>query len=281
MKRIMNCQTMHCEPCKDEDAAIAYCKKIDTRIDGPWEFGERIGPGKRTDLAVACEMIRGGASLRDVAEQHMSVFVRACKGLTSLKCVLQVPRIQKRIAICLIGGTGVGKTYWAHHTLTSPIYTVFDPKTPWFDGYQGEDVVLFDDYGKNCMDINALKRFTDIYPVQVPIKGGALAWTPKLVVFTTNCILDLWYPDASPADIAALKRRITSYNYPDDHAKLMDDMDQITEDLGLQLRGASPPTPAPAAHAGPPADEAEEFCEQQLPTQTIPAPTLVDLHDDV
>lgn len=272
VKRIFDCQIMHCEICKDEQAAIMYAKKRETRLDGPWEHGQLIKERQRSDLMVACDMIKGGASLRDVAEQHMGVFVRASKGLTALKCTLQVPRIQQRKAICLIGGTGVGKTYWAHHTFRAQIYTIFDPKTPWFDGYQGEDVVLFDDYGKHCMDINALKRYTDIYPVQVPIKGGALAWTPKLVIFTSNCLLENWYPDSSPADMNALKRRINTYNYPDDADQLREDIMDVAEHLGLELREPRPPSPGaaqPEAAGTAPAALEDELLGQPRPEDPI------------
>lgn len=31
---------MHCEITKNRNASINYCSKPETRVDGPWEFGE-------------------------------------------------------------------------------------------------------------------------------------------------------------------------------------------------------------------------------------------------
>lgn len=38
-------KTIHAEPCKSKEALANYCKKSDTRIDGPWEFGEKPACG--------------------------------------------------------------------------------------------------------------------------------------------------------------------------------------------------------------------------------------------
>lgn len=32
---------MHAEPVRRDNGASDYCMKEDTRIDGPWEFGEK------------------------------------------------------------------------------------------------------------------------------------------------------------------------------------------------------------------------------------------------
>lgn len=94
------------------------------------------------------------------------------------------------------------------------IYSVFDIRTPWFDGYQGEERVIIDECGQGMMDINFLKRLLDRYPVMVPIKGGSTAWRAKSIILTSNLPIEEWYPCARKEDIDALKRRLQIFEFP-------------------------------------------------------------------
>jgi len=63
------------------DQARDYCRKEDSRKEGPFECGDWSsgGAGSRTDLAAACLTAKGG-SLKRVAEEHPESFVRYAKG---------------------------------------------------------------------------------------------------------------------------------------------------------------------------------------------------------
>lgn len=41
----------HIEPCKDLKESISYCRKVETRIEGPWTFGEEPTIGGRPKMA--------------------------------------------------------------------------------------------------------------------------------------------------------------------------------------------------------------------------------------
>lgn len=105
------------------------------------------------------------------------------------------------------------------HELFANLYTVFDIKTPWFDGYDNEDVALFDECGKGMMNINYLKRLLDIYPMSVPVKGGSVAWNPTTIILTSNIPLHLWYDNYNHEDFEALTRRIKIFKFPDEMAE--------------------------------------------------------------
>lgn len=52
------------------EQARAYCKKEESRVQGPFEYGEWIqGPGKRSDLDEVQEAIKNGATANDIDEQ--------------------------------------------------------------------------------------------------------------------------------------------------------------------------------------------------------------------
>lgn len=44
----------------------------------------------------------------------------------------------------------------------------------WWDGYHGENVIILDELGKECNKwiCNFLKRWADIYPLTLEIKGS-------------------------------------------------------------------------------------------------------------
>lgn len=77
----------------------------------------------------------------------------------------------------------------------------------WFDGYDADERVLFDDFDgwKSGISYRKLLQLTDRYPMRVPVKGGFVQWIPKMIIFTTNVHPERWYPDE---DYAPLERRI-------------------------------------------------------------------------
>ena len=178
-------------------------------------MGEDTMQGQRSDLASAASLVRQGASMKEVAELDPVVFVRAYKGLTALQSILHPPKAVDRKVGLFVGATETGKTRMVFDELIN-VYTVFDLKNPWFDGYQGEANVLLDECGPGMMNHNFLKRLLDRYPMTVPIKGGSVAWNASTIVMTSNVPLDEWYERLPYADLQALKRRVKIFEFPKD-----------------------------------------------------------------
>lgn len=79
------CATAHTEKRKGtRDQAREYCRKEDTRKEGPWETGVWVagGAGKRNDLAGIITACKTG-SLKRVAEEHPEGILRYSKVLPS------------------------------------------------------------------------------------------------------------------------------------------------------------------------------------------------------
>jgi len=55
----------------------------------------------------------------------------------------------------------------------------------WFDGYEGEDVVLLDEYRSQVIPFHQLLRILDTFQVTVPYKGGMVNFIPKVIIVTT------------------------------------------------------------------------------------------------
>lgn len=208
--------TAHWEQARDWNRLVAYCKKEESRVAGPWEWGSPpSGQGSRTDLKLASAMIQSGSTMKTIAQQMPEVIVKYHKGLLYLKSLQEQSKYKPKKVGLFYGMTGSGKTLTAHEELDD-LYTVFDIKTPWFDGYQGESSVLMDECGIGMMNYNYLKRILDGYRMDVPIKGGSVAWTPDTIILTSNIPLEEWYPFIPKEDLWALERRIRKFEFPKD-----------------------------------------------------------------
>lgn len=56
---------------------------------------------------------------------------------------------------------------------------------PWFDGYDGEEIVVLDDLRK-CKDmpLDKLIRILGNGMKRVPVKNGSVAWNPRVIIIT-------------------------------------------------------------------------------------------------
>ena len=76
-----------------------YCTKESTRVAGPWEFGTAVKERQRSDLDKAAQLIDEGKSLRDVAVECKSTFIRYHKGLRAyeaITCFQSDPNLRTR-----------------------------------------------------------------------------------------------------------------------------------------------------------------------------------------
>lgn len=181
--------------------ASDYCKK-----DGDFvEFGEvsKSQSGRRTDLEEIRGKIKDGVPEEEIAEAHFSQWCIYRRSFSAYKSLIRSKESRPDLKVFVIyGEPGTGKTRYVF-TKHNNVYICPDPTLTWFDGYDGEEVVLIDDYrgdGKSAF----LLRLLDIYPLQVPVKGGFVDWKPKIIFLTSNMEVPFGHYDID----APLKRRI-------------------------------------------------------------------------
>lgn len=107
------------------------------------------------------------------------------------------------------GRTGAGKTRSVYDNLPSLDSLFVYAGSGWFDGYDGQPIVLFDDFGGHEFKISYLLKLLDRYPIRVPVKGGFVHWAPQEIYITSNIDPHNWYSNANPEHVRALLRRIT------------------------------------------------------------------------
>lgn len=208
---------------KSQYEAIMYCKKDDTRIEGPWEFGvPTVGEqGRRTDIINAANYLQTH-TLVDTACEFPEVYIKYHRGLANLKAAMQQkfiwdnPVREQPNIILLKGPPGAGKTRYIEENIRIPDPRNFYRKpvddNNWFDGYEMQTNVLIDEFegAVNKYPLNLLLQILDRYDVTVPVKGGFVHFRPKNIYLTCNAHPQNWYDFTTRYDkYKALARRFT------------------------------------------------------------------------
>lgn len=108
------------------------------------------------------------------------------------------------------GESGVQKSpvIYEKHGMTN-VFSCPDLTGKWFDGYNGEPVILFDDVKCDAVPtIIMFKRLSDGFPQQFPVKGGFMWFRPDVIYFTSNYAPENWWSCASSEDWVAFCNRV-------------------------------------------------------------------------
>jgi len=199
-----------------------YCTKEDTREDGPWyvgnpdDFKRKNGnQGKRSDMdefAMVC--IEAGGVTEEIEQQfhgHAVRFQKQVKEYVQFKKLREAKEAQKaywidvverekrgevtegqkqRKLTLLFGPTAVGKTTFVMKEVLGVkqenLYTK-SGRTKWWDGYEGENNVLIDEFNGN--EFGSIEMFNDMTNVgcfQVETKGSQTLLTANCVYIASN-----------------------------------------------------------------------------------------------
>lgn len=204
VKKLFKNKKIHLEPCLGTEAQNEkYCQKeneYETR-------GEFKTFGQRTDLKEIAVKIQKGMTLYELAINHPDAYIRYGRRLKDYKQIIDKERLKefRHVEVCLLWGeTGLGKTRLA---MEEAQYKIQGSQLKWWDGYDGEDIILIDEYN-NDVSITEMLCILDGYQFRLPIKGSFTyaAWTK--VYITTNLSIDELHPNAKPQHRRALFRRI-------------------------------------------------------------------------
>lgn len=218
----------HYEPRKGTaEQASAYCRKPEGRLEGPWELGQQSAPtpGKRNDLVEFCAKLQS-ESLDSARASDPATFVKYSAGLARFSCVVNRRRGRSEApnVFLLFGPPGCGKTRFFYDTYRDGV-SVPCASGFWFDGYEGQESVLLDDFDGRASHwtLSNTLRVLDRYYVELPVKGGFTSWIPRNIVITTNIHPKNWFDfENREAQFEALMRRIT-------HIKWWRSVDAMTE----------------------------------------------------
>lgn len=189
-----------------------YCTKLESRVDGPWEFGEAGKQGDRTDLRSAAAALLSSGKITDVPAD---IFLKYGSNCLKLSARVQGPYRPELCVVCVCGPTGIGKSYGVRNRYPNVYCPYYGNSGLWWDGYGEQEVVLFEEFAGQ-VQLQKLLQLLDPYPTQVECKGGSVAARYRVVFITSNRRPELWYDNpiredgsrSRDGELAALYRRV-------------------------------------------------------------------------
>lgn len=211
LKKMIGFARAHIEPMlgTPEDS-VKYCSKEDKN---PFMKGA-VEPGKRNDIHDAINKLKAAVSITDLVlkdDEFAATFVKYPNGLTEYRNKLEHKRTGPPVVFWIYGDTGTGKTRssveWAEQRGLD--YWMSLGGLQWFNGYDGEPVVILDDFRTGHCKFSFLLRLLDRYRFSVPYKGGFRNWAPKYIFVTAPLPPREMFDLKKEGDIQQLERRIT------------------------------------------------------------------------
>ncbi len=204
----------HIEPRKgSQSQAIEYCRKAATSLgEEPIVYGEPAKQGRRSDLNNYKEYLETHHDIYDVLDNYPNEcikYFKQTKEIINLYKKKETNHFRTVHCQAVVGPAGSGKTRLVYDKFGYDNVFKLDQSDGdrlWFDGYNGEAVLLIDDfYGwiKYGMFLNILNG----YPLRLPVKGSFCYANWTKVWITSNDNIETWY---SRGYTAALNRRLHS-----------------------------------------------------------------------
>jgi len=193
--------------------ALKYVTKAESRVAGGAPVTRGVPPagqGARKDLeSLAVEVMAGKKRMSEVAAENPVMWIRYHKGLTSLRLSTGAKRVNAHPSILVLtGATGVGKTRWVFQNIGD--FYKKDPNTKWWDRYDGEDVVVFDEF-YGGIQLSQMLEILGWEECSVETKGGYVQLLATKFIFCSNTSRAYWYMDSKPEVKAAFDRRMAEY----------------------------------------------------------------------
>jgi len=195
----------HIEIARTSTAAIEYCKKegdFTERGEAPMSQ-KRKGEFNAERWSVAKKAAIEGR-LDDVPEDIYVQYYRTLKEIKKDNMV-KPEDLQEIENIWICGPPGCGKSRGARERFPGAYFKLCNK---WWDGYQGEETVIIDDWELDHKVLgHHLKIWGDRYSFLAETKGGALHIRPKRIIVTSNYCLESVFEDRMMCE--AIARRFT------------------------------------------------------------------------
>lgn len=201
---------MHCEVARGtQEEAIKYCQK-----DGDWaergdkkggsEVGGEVTKKKFEDAWELARQGRIGEIEEPLRTRYLNSYLKV-QGMFGVKPD-DLETIQNG---WLWGPTGTGKSYHAREI--SKEYSVYYKSlNKWWDGYQREEVVIIEEWEKDCHLDHYLKVWADRYAFPAEVKGGRIFIRPKFIIVTSNYSIDECFEGEARE---AIRRRFNVHHF--------------------------------------------------------------------
>nr|WCR62204.1 MAG: replication associated protein [Circoviridae sp.] len=183
----------HIEVARNIKSVITYLKKENDTL----EWGDRPACAGIVDKKIKQERMLRDLQTKTIHEimlegeytvYEMNAMMRLKQYADATKRVW--PQFRKRHVLWYWGPTGSGKTRAASETLQRECPNDWIPITgdcnTFFNGYDAQKGVLFDDFRAGTMRFNVLLQILDGYRVMVNVKGSVREWNAEWIIITSS-----------------------------------------------------------------------------------------------
>lgn len=199
-------ESTHVEATKSPKAAIKYCSKPESRVDGPFTKGISTKESKYNLLR---ERVRA-RDLQTIVNDDYGLYLRHRRAILDEIAMQNTPQaFDHTRGIWLWGKSGTGKTQFVNN-----FKPFWKPLNKWWDGYDAQRYCLFDDIDADIWKwaVNYIKLWTDHYPVRGEIKGGFIHLVYEWFIITSNISLDDAISSIGINHRDAIKRRFKCFS---------------------------------------------------------------------
>ena len=157
---------------------------------------------------LACKLLRKGEFSKIPPDIMMRYYGNINRLYKDFCPIVHSPALR---GIYIYGKSGIGKITLARALFPGePIY--YKNHNKWFDGYQSETVIIWDDLGLDHpkMFSNYFKIWTDRHGCRGEVKGGLVSLTHKYFIFTSQYSMETMFPDPETYD--AMSRRCFDFH---------------------------------------------------------------------
>lgn len=196
------------------EQCIEYCSKEDTRTGGPYAFGHRVASqqGKRNDIVALRDAIKAGKRSTEIFDDDCLVVpaVKYIRGMEKMIASYEKAPDRTDIKVTLhYGPAGTGKTRCCH----SEDAYYFDGNNGFWNGYNNQRKVIFDEFGGHVLTPLMLQRVCDRYPFSVNIKGSSAPFFGVDIHICSNYVPIKWWNEKTKFNEDAIYRRITTVHW--------------------------------------------------------------------
>ncbi|AJD07498.1 replication-associated protein [Odonata-associated circular virus-19] len=178
IKKLFSDDSLHIEARKGtQKEAIIYCQK-----EGNWkEAGVQRKQGSRGDLDGA-RVMAVESGMRAVSRSMNMQQIRVAEKFLSYN---EEVRDWKPEVLWFWGDSGSGKSREARFISHGLDTYVKNTGGKWWDGYDGHEVVIIDDFRDSWWALTYFLACTDRYEFQVEVKGGFRQLRAKMIIITS------------------------------------------------------------------------------------------------